>query len=213
VKTSRILGIAAALLAVSSLSQVAEAQSCPQVAVNKVHLCITPPTQMTDNSLIPAGTAITYGIFRQSGTNWVSEATTTSTDWISGVLQPGTYTYRVTATIAGFPASDASDAASKGTTSPQPKPPTIVIAELTITIPLDSLDGFKRTVAMTFRADGSPGVPGGFVKVGTPVTGPVEQQWRGQGWCPFLEKHPRTGASNVERWGVSASTRLLAPCA
>lgn len=196
------------------ITGVAQAQTCTKIADNVANICITPPVQFTDNTPIPSGAAITYTVQRLNGAVWATDTSGTfiASGWRSAPLTPGTYSYRVLATI-GTGTSDPSNTASKTATAQTPNPPTIVIAALTITIPLDSQDGFKRTIAMTFHADGSPGVPGGFVKISTPVTSGPVYRWRNQDWCTFLENHPRTGASNVERWGVSASTVLYAPCA
>jgi hypothetical protein len=96
-----------------------------------------------------------------------------------------------------------------------PKPPTNVTATValaSLNVPLDSLDGFKRAPVFTITNRG-PGVLAGFVKVGTPITAKV-LVYKQQDWCTFLEKHPRTGTSNVAWYGdPQPIDSVIAPCA
>jgi uncharacterized protein (DUF736 family) len=199
------------LLAALFLTGNAYAQTCAKVADNKAHICVTAPTQFTDNTPIPTGTTFTYKYFQQAGTAWNQVGSNTTGDFISAALAPGTYTFRVTATVAGAE-SDPSSTASKTSTQQSPNPPTMTIAELQITIPLDSQDGFKRTPVFTITA-GGPGVLLGFCKVGTPSVADAVFSYRGQSYCKPLLNHPRTGAPNVA-WvkGVTPSQDVASPC-
>jgi hypothetical protein len=113
----------------------AQAQTCTQVATNRVRICVSGPTQFVGDTNIPAGTSITYKYFQQAGTTWnqigSNASTTFASELTTGVLAPGTYVFRVTATVASSE-SDPSATASKTTTDPQPKPPTVVVAQLEV---------------------------------------------------------------------------------
>lgn len=110
------------------LASVAQAQtSCPKISDNKAHVCWGAVTAYTDGSSVASGTVVTYTVQRQSGATWANETATTATDWISAVLTPGTYTYRVTATIAGM-TSVPSNTASRDSVNPTPNAPVIIIA-------------------------------------------------------------------------------------
>jgi hypothetical protein len=96
-----------------------------------------------------------------------------------------------------------------------PKPPTNVTATValaSLNVPLDSLDGFKRSPVFTITNSG-PGVLAGFVKVGTPITAKI-LVYKQQDWCTFIEKHPRTGTPNVAWYGDPRPIdSVIAPCA
>lgn len=180
------------------------------------------PTANTDESAIPASGAgslssarIEYGTC--NGTAFGTKAgevtrlmpaTTATLN-----LQPGTTCVRVTVTNTYGQESVPSNVVSRVVDPPTPKPPTLSTVALALNIPLDSHDGFNRTLAMSVTASG-PGVPVGFVKLATPTVGDPVFTWRNQSWCRFVPAHPRTGASNIE-WikGVSTSTDVAAPCA
>jgi hypothetical protein len=182
----------------------------------------TNPTQNTDDSAIPATGAgslsqarVEYGTC--NGTAFGTKAgevmrpmpTTTATL----NLNPGTTCVRVSVINTYGAESQPSNVVTRVIDPPVPKPPVLSTVTLAINIPLDSHDGFNRTLAMSVTSSG-PGVPVGFVKLATPVVGDPVFTWRGQSWCRFLPAHPTTGASNIE-WikGVNQMTDAAVPCA
>jgi hypothetical protein len=123
--------LAAALLMLCCMG-IANAQAAPpacgKVADDKAHVCWAAPATYTNGTAIAAGTVITYTVQRQSGATWVNDATNiTATDWISPVLQPGTYLYRVTATV-GTKTSLPSGSAPRAVEAPTPEAPIIIVA-------------------------------------------------------------------------------------
>lgn len=176
------------------------------------------PTQCVDNTPITNCPVTGYRI-EQSAT-----ATGTFTTLISvgtvltyshtGV-SAGQHCYRLIA-LSNSGNSDPSNVACRTNVRPPspPQPPVLTIAALAgLEIPLDSRDGFTRTVAYTVTANG-PGVLAAFCKITTPaVSGPVFT-YRNQNYCKPLANHPRTGAPNCAFVkGVSADAVIAAPCA
>lgn len=123
--------------------------------------------------------------------------------------------YRVIA-LSNSGNSDPSVVACKTNVRPPspPKPPVLTIAALAgLEIPLDSLDGFKRTVAYTVTSNG-PGVLAAFCKISTPSVQDNVFTYRGQSYCRPLAAHPRTGVPNCAFVkGVAPETAVAAPCA
>lgn len=188
-----------------------------------------PPTQYDDNvTTLPASQIAGYDITcRLVPVTGADQACTLSkTRLAGGTATSDTLTATIpaaggqlcikvkTVTTTGLTSTNFSNETCKTFAAVNPNPPTgLQIVQLNISIPLNSGDGFNRTLAMSITSSG-PGVPAGFVKVSTPAVGEPVFAWRGQNWCRFLAAHPKTGASNVE-WikGVSASTDAAAPCA
>lgn len=186
---------ACAALAFSSL---ALAQTpCTKVADDKAHLCWTPPVLYTSGSQIPAGTAITYTVQRQSGTAWLNDATgVTASDWTSGVLQPGAYLFRVSATV-GTKTSGPSNTGSRTVDSPTPEAPVLTIA---VVIGVGHAPVY-RIVSGNARSDSVYGM----VPVGRPCTGPVRFRYRGRGYR-LVDVKP------AELWGTTDARNLAAAC-
>lgn len=170
-KEYRWIGILAVALLALCVTGIANAQvPCAKVADNKAHACWAAPATHIDGS--PIVLAITYTVQRQSGTTWVNEPTGTNistTDWVSPVLAPGTYTYRVFAMVGGQ-AGEPTTAASKAATTPPNPPGTpagFVIAQVTIEIVAPAFKVVRehgRTRAGDFVA---------LVPVGRDCSGPV----------------------------------------
>lgn len=116
----------AALLFLSLIGSFVQA-ACPVVASNKAHVCWQAVAAYTDGSAVTTGTVITYTIQRQVGATWANDGTTTATDWTSGILAPGTYTYRVTATVLDQ-TSAPSNSTDKLSANPTPNAPVIIVA-------------------------------------------------------------------------------------
>lgn len=126
--THRWTAILAASLLALCVTGIAQAQvTCPKVSDDKAHICWAPVVNFTNGNPIPVTSLITYTVQRQSGATWVNDATVTATDWTSGVLAPGTYVYRVTATV-GTKTSLPSNTASRAVEAPTPESPVIIIA-------------------------------------------------------------------------------------
>ncbi len=188
-----------------------------------VNVTWTNPTQNEDNTAIPTSGAgslsqarIEYGSCLATGGfgTKAGEVTRTMPATTATLnLNPGTTCVRVYVSNTYGIESLPSNVVSQVVNPPQPKPPVLSAVALALNIPLDSQDGFKRTLAMSVTSSG-PGVPVGFVKLATPAVGDPVFTWRGQSWCRFLPAHPVTGASNIE-WikGVSTTTDAAAPCA
>lgn len=128
-KEHRLIAILAIALLCLCTMGIANAQAaCGKVADDKAHVCWAPPVTYTNGNPIAAGTVITYTVQRQSGTTWVNDATNiTANDWTSPALQPGTYLYRVTATV-GTKTSLPSATASRPVEAPTPEAPIIIVA-------------------------------------------------------------------------------------
>lgn len=195
---------AAALLILSALTSApAAAQTaCVQVAPNRAHVCWARPSTYTDGSGISVATVITYSVELQQGTSWVNAANSISgTDWTSGVLLPGTYTYRVIACV-GSTCSDPSNTGAKSVSQPVPNPVTITIAAT------DDPGANRTPVARILDPNGTPrrGEVFGLVPLGRACTGPVLYRYRSQNWR-------RVTVQPSELWGTSSTANLAAPCA
>lgn len=176
------------------------------------------PTQCTTGEPVSACPVTGYRVERSA----TATGTYTTLATLGNVL---TYThtgaaagqncYRVIA-LSASGNSDPSNVSCKTNTKPAgpPNPPVLTIAALAgLDIPLDSLDGFKRTVAYTITSNG-PGVLAAFCKLGTPSIEDNVFTYRTQAYCKPLANHPRTGAPNCSFVkGVSADTPVAAPCA
>jgi hypothetical protein len=174
---------------------VARAQTpCAKVADNRAHVCWEAPIVNTDGT--PIVLALTYDVEQQTGTTWTRVATgLTSLDWTSGVLTPGTYTYRVIAN-AGGRSSDPSGTANKTATNPQPLPPSIQVVQVVI--------GVDHAPVFTVLSDGSRSTTvGGFASVGTPCEGDVLFRYRNRDYRKPVAWKP---------WSTSSSARVAAPC-
>lgn len=140
---------------------------CPTIAPNKAHVCWSAPTTNTDGSAI-AG-AITYTVQQQSGSTWTNVGTgITATDWTSTVLAPGSYAFRVLATVAAVDSAPAAASGTKVVPVPTPNPPSgAVVAQVTveITSPAFRIIGeYPHATRGAFIAN---------VPVGRDCTGPV----------------------------------------
>lgn len=187
----------------------------------------TNPTKNTDGTDIPATGAgslttlrVEFGSCSAPGVFGTKAGEVSRTSPAAGAnftgslnLQPGTSCVRIFVANTFGSESDPSNVAVRVVDPPKPMPPVLATVALAINVPLDSLDGFKRTLAMSITASG-PGVPVGVVKLGTPSVGAPVFTWRNQAYCRFLLAHPVTGASNIA-WikGVSTTTDAAAPCA
>lgn len=138
--------------------------ACTKVASNKAHVCWTHDGKLVDGT---TATGITFDVELQSGSTWTKVATgLTATDWTSGVLAAGTYTYRVLAFKSVY--SDPSNTASLTVAPSPPTPPTgVVVAQVSITI---SAPAF-RIIGRYPNAEKGDFI--GMVPVGRDCTGPV----------------------------------------
>lgn len=109
----------------------AQAPACAQVASNRAHVCWSPVTAYTDGTAIPTTATVTYTIHRSVNGAWVSQGTTTATEWTSEPLAAGTYTYAVSASVNGI-SSARSSSGRKTATEPVPVAPSITIARVII---------------------------------------------------------------------------------
>lgn len=196
---------------------------CVSAQAATVTVTWTNPIQNTDDSAIPAtgagslssarieyGTCLTGGGFGTKAGEVVRPmpATTATLN-----LQPGSTCVRVTVTNSFNIESLPSNVVTRVIDPPQPKPPVLATVAIAINIPLDSLDGFKRTPAFSITANG-PGVLMAFCKVATPSVSDSLFTYRGQVYCKPLMNHPRTGEPNCS-WpkGVTPTAEIAAPCA
>lgn len=186
------------------------------------------PTTNTDSSVIPdtgagslqswrieygtcVGTAFGTKVGEITRARAVGAPSLTST---TNNFDPGTTCLRGFATNTYGNESPVSNVVSKTVTPPTPGPMILSSAALAgLEIPLDSLDGYKRTPVYSITASG-PGVLVGFCKVGTPSVADSVFTYRGQSYCKPLLKHPRTGAENIA-WikGVTQTQEVAVPCA
>lgn len=125
------------LVLLGSMASIAFAQevACPKVSNDRAHVCWSPVVTFTDGTPIPAGD-VSYQVQQQTSSGWNTVASgLTATDWTSGVLQPGSYSYRVRAVVASV-SSEAGPTGSKTVTSSRPaRPSTTVVAWVSVTIP------------------------------------------------------------------------------
>jgi len=189
------------------------------------------PTQNTDNTAIPDtgagslqswrfeyGTCLAGGAFgtkvgefpRTRAVGGPSLTTTTNN------FDPGQTCLRGYTTNTYGVESAVSNVVSKTVTPPQPGPIQLAATPLSgLNIPLDSLDGFKRTPVFSITANG-PGVLMGFCKVSTPAASDPVFTYLGQTYCKPLLNHPRTGAENIA-WVKDVTPaqkqNAAAPCA
>jgi hypothetical protein len=199
--------------------------------VQTITVNFLPPTENTDGTPLTdlVGYRVLWGLTAalSGGSATVANPSATSITYTPG--SPGTWISAIRAINSKGRESDDSNLTSATATStspsssasvtvtvdPAPKPPTnatATVALASLNVPLDSLDGFKRAPVFTITNRG-PGVLAGFVKVGTPITAKV-LVYKQQDWCTFLEKHPRTGTSNVAWYGdPQPIDSVIAPCA
>lgn len=201
-------------------------------AIQTATISFVPPTQNTDNTALTnlAGYRLLYGTTPTSFNLSKSYTDPTATSVQIQPASAGTYTGVLRAINAvgvesdnsnttTFTVTGTSATASNSVTvtvTPKPQPPSSVTATVALAnvVPLDSGDGFKRTVVYSITGNG-PGVLLGFAKVATPaLDGTVVFSYRGASYCKFVLSHPRTGAPNVS-WdkGVTPTQESVAPCA
>ena len=200
-------------------------------ATDPVTVSWVAPTQNTDGSTLTnlSGFKVLYGTSATALNTVVSVADPTATSKTLSGLAGGTWFFTARAVNAAGAESDNGNVVSKVVTvplltasksvtlvvNPKPKPPSNVqvTVALAINIPLDSLDGYKRTPVFSITANG-PGVLMGFAKLQSPSVEDNVFTYRGQAYCKPLLAHPVTGAPNIA-WikGVTASQDVAAPCA
>jgi hypothetical protein len=211
--------IAIALFLITALCVKAEAATVTYSGTN--------PTKNTDGTDIPAsgagslttlrleyGTCSAPGVFGTKAGE-VSRASPAAGANFTGSLNlnPGTSCLRIFVQNTYGTESDPSNVTVRVVDPPKPMPPTLATTGLSINIPLDSLDGFKRTPVFSITTSG-PGVLVGFAKIATPSVQDNLFTYRGQSYCRPLLAHPVTGAPNIA-WikGVTPSEAICAPCA
>lgn len=189
------------------------------------------PTQNTDNSPLTnlAGFKVLYGTSATALNSTQAAPGATTTSSVVSSLVAGTWFFTVRAVNAAGAESDNGNVVSRVvsaplltasasktvTVTPKPMPPTNIQATVAVAInvPLDSLDGFKRTPVFSITSTG-PGVLMGFAKIASPSVQDNLFTYRGQAYCKPLLAHPVTGAANVA-WikGVTPTDAVCAPCA
>lgn len=214
----RIVGAIAAILLLLCFVGIASAATVTYSGTN--------PTKNTDGTDIPATGAgsltqlrIEYGtcVGTAFGTK-AGEVTRTSpaagANFTGSLnLQPGTSCLRIFVQNTYGAESDPSNVVTRVVDPPKPMPPTLAAVPLAgLDIPLDSLDGFKRTVAYTVTSNG-PGVLAAFCKVATPAASDPLFTYRGQTYCKPLANHPTTGAANCAYIKGVVATEIATPCA
>ncbi len=219
IKEHRIIGLAAIALLATCLVGIARAATVTYSGTN--------PTLNTDDTPIPATGAgsltqlrIEYGTcvgtaFGTKAGEVLRTSPAAGANFTGSLnLQPGTTCIRVLVQNTYGSESQPSNVVSRVVDPPIPKPPTLAAVALAgLEIPLDSLDGFKRTVAYTVTADG-PGVLAAFCKIATPAVSDPLFTYRGQTYCKPLAAHPTTGAANCAFVkGVSVDSAIAVPCA
>ncbi len=195
IRSSRFLSLAAlALLSVPAFSQTPPA--CTQVATNRAHVCWARPTTYTDGTGVSGATVITYNVELQQGTSWVNAASNLSgLEWTSGVLTPGTYTYRVIACV-GTTCSGPSNTGAKNVAQPATNPVTITIA---------GTQNGKESPIFSTSANQVVSTWCGATKLGREC---------GEYVGKFRKKNMhRVTVERSELWGCESSTDFVAPCA
>lgn len=217
-KELRIVGIFAALLLLTCIAGIAQAQTQPW---DTNVISWVAPTQCSTGEPVSACPVTGYRLEQSptatgAYTTVATVAATASTYSHTGVTA-GQHCYRAFSNSANGDSS-ASNVVCKTNVKPvgPPNPPVLTIAAVAFSgpaIPLDSLDGFNRTPVFSITASG-PGVLMGFCKVATPSVADAVTTYRGQTYCKPLLNHPRTGVANIA-WlkGVTATQEVIAPCA